>query len=374
MSRTLLVTGAAGFIGANFCHHWARAYPADRLVGYDLLTYAGNLASIDDLARSGALRFVHGDICDAAGVADTLAEVRPDWIVNFAAESHVDRSISDPQAFVRTNVLGTQVLLDAARALWGSSPARGHRFHHVSTDEVYGSLGPHDAGFTELTAYAPNSPYAASKAAADHLVRAYGRTYGLPYTLSNCSNNYGPYQFPEKLLPLCLVNILEGRRLPIYGDGQQVRDWLHVADHCRAIDLILHSSPTGESWNVGGGTELANLTVVEQLCAVVDRAFADDPALSRLFVRSPAAVGRPARELIEFVRDRPGHDRRYAVDGAKLANELGYSPAQAFDAGLADTVAWYLRHEAWWRAVMDGSYRDWIDRHYQHDGVARSPR
>lgn len=364
MTRCVLITGAAGFIGANFCHYWAQHHPADRIVGYDLLTYAGNLASIDRLVRGGAMTFVRGDIGDEAQVGRTLAEVNPDWIVNFAAESHVDRSIRDPRAFARTNVLGTQVLLDAARDLWGRDAGPKRRFHHVSTDEVYGTLGPTDPGFTELTAYAPNSPYAASKAAADHFVRAYGRTYGLPYTLSNCSNNYGPYQFPEKLIPLCLVNILEGRRLPVYGDGQQVRDWLHVTDHCRAIDLILHDSPPGESWNVGGGTELANLKVLHQLCAAVDACFARDAKLATRFARSPAAGGRASVELIEFVQDRPGHDRRYAVDGTKLASRLGFAPLYAFTAGLQDTVAWYLGNESWWRGVIDGSYREWVKRHY----------
>jgi len=373
MSRCVLVTGAAGFIGANFCHHWTRAHPGDRLVAYDLLTYAGNLASIDPLIRAGTLEFVRGDIGDYDLVLATLTRTAPQWIVNFAAESHVDRSISDPRSFGRTNVLGTQVLMDAARTHWGAAPGPQFRFHHVSTDEVYGTLGPGDPGFTEQTAYAPNSPYAASKAAADHFVRAYGRTYGFPYTLSNCSNNYGPYQFPEKLLPLCLVNILEGRRLPIYGDGQQIRDWLHVADHCRAIDLILHQSPTGESWNVGGGTELANLDVVHRLCAEVDAAFKADPMLARRFARSPAANGQASSVLIEFVRDRPGHDRRYAVDGAKLAGRLGYAPAHPFASGLSESVHWYLRHEGWWRAVMDGSYRDWMQRHYA-DGTATGPR
>lgn len=364
MSHTLFITGAAGFIGANFCHYWAERYPADRLVGYDLLTYAGNRASLAALIDAHRLSFVQGDIGDPAAVGAALDAAAPDWVVNFAAESHVDRSIRDPGAFSRTNVLGTQVLLDAVRERWAGAPAGTRRFHHVSTDEVYGTLGPGDPGFTEQTAYAPNSPYAASKAAADHFVRAYGRTYGLPYTLSNCSNNYGPYQFPEKLIPLCLVNILEGRRLPIYGDGQQVRDWLHVEDHCRAIDTILRSSPDGESWNVGGGTERANLSVIEELCGIVDAAFAADPALARRFPASPCAGATPARSLIEFVRDRPGHDRRYAVDGTKLETRLGVRPAHDFASGLATTVAWYLGHEPWWRSILDGSYRDWVASQY----------
>ncbi len=364
MTRCVLVTGAAGFIGANFCHYWAKHHPADRLIGYDLLTYAGNPASVESLTRSGQLALIQGDIVDFDAVSAAFNQTQPDWIVNFAAESHVDRSIKDPRAFGRTNVLGTQVLMDAARELWGATPEPNKRFHHVSTDEVFGTLGPNDAPFSESTAYAPNSPYAASKAAADHFVRAYGRTYNFPYTLSNCSNNYGPYQFPEKLIPLCLLNILEGRRLPIYGDGQQVRDWLHVHDHCRAIDVILQTSPLGESFNVGGGTELANLTVIEQLCHIVDQAFLENPGLKQRFVRSPMANSVASRELIEFVRDRPGHDRRYAVNGDKLTQALGFSAQQNFAEGLTQTVHWYLGHEPWWRGVLDGSYRDWVREHY----------
>jgi dTDP-glucose 4,6-dehydratase len=365
MTRRLLVTGGAGFIGANFCHYWAETHPRDRLVVLDLLTYAANPASLRLLLEGGRARLVTGDIGDAALVGELLRSEAIDTIVNFAAESHVDRSILDPQLCVRTNVQGTQVLLEAARAHWGSeAAARGCRFHHVSTDEVYGSLGPEDPAFTERTAYAPNSPYAASKAAADHLVRAYGRTYGLPYTVSNCSNNYGPYQFPEKLLPLCLVNLLEGRKLPIYGDGMQVREWLHVRDHCRAIERILERSAPGETWNVGGGSELPNLTVVGLLCETVDAAFRGEADLAARFANAPAARGLPSKSAISFVRDRPGHDRRYAVDGARLERELGFATETRFAAGLEATVRWYLANEPWWRAVMDGSYTSWITRHY----------
>ncbi|MGH8134626.1 MAG: dTDP-glucose 4,6-dehydratase, partial [Steroidobacteraceae bacterium] len=297
--KRLLVTGGAGFIGANFCHYWSGAHPGDRLVVLDALTYAGNLVSICPLIDQGKLRFVHGDIGERERVAALMAEERIETIVNFAAESHVDRSIEDPARFLRTNVLGTQALLEAARRAWGADAAqRGCRFHHVSTDEVYGSLGPGEAAFTESTPYAPNSPYAASKAAADHLVRAYSRTWNLPCTISNCSNNYGPYQFPEKLLPLCILNILEGRPLPIYGDGLQIRDWLQVSDHCRAIGVILQESPPGETWNVGGTTQDPNIAVVGELCDLVDAQFAAQPALAARFPRSPGAQGQRARSLM----------------------------------------------------------------------------
>ena len=363
--RRLLVTGGAGFIGANFCHHWCVTHPQDRLVVLDSLTYAGNLASIATLIDSALLRFVRGDIGERARIEALLAEESIDTIVNFAAESHVDRSIEDPAQFLRTNVLGTEALLAAARTVWGSgAAARGCRFHHVSTDEVYGSLGPGDAAFTESTPYAPSSPYAASKAAADHLVRAYAHTFGLPCTISNCSNNYGPYQFPEKLLPLCILNILEGRALPIYGDGQQIRDWLHVSDHCRAIEAILERSPPGETWNVGGSAQDPNLTVVGAVCDLTDRAFAALPSLARRFPRSAAAQGRSARSLIQHVRDRPGHDRRYAVDAGKLRSRLGIAPAIALDRGLEQTVRWYLDNESWWRSVVSGEYRQWYARQY----------
>ena len=363
--RRLLVTGGAGFIGANFCHYWCAAHPADRLVVLDALTYAGNVASIAALIDTGRLRFVRGDIGEGERVAALLAEESLGVIVNFAAESHVDRSLEDPGQFLRTNVLGTQALLEAARSAWGREAGpRGCRFHHVSTDEVYGSLAPADAAFTESTPYSPNSPYAASKAAADHLVRAYAHSFGLPCTISNCSNNYGPFQFPEKLLPLCILNILEGRRLTIYGDGLQIRDWLHVSDHCRAIELILAKSAAGETWNIGGSTQEPNLHVVRAVCDLLDQAFAAEPALAARFPRCPPALGSSARTLIEHVRDRPGHDRRYAVDSDKIARRLGFRAATALGAGLATTVRWYLDHEAWWRGVVSGEYRQWYARQY----------
>jgi len=351
----LLVTGGAGFIGANFVRYWRERHPADRIVVLDALTYAGNRASLDGVAD---VEFVHGDIRDGALVERLLRDRALDTLVHFAAESHVDRSISGPDAFVDTNVVGTHELLKAARAVWlDTGSGRPHRFHHVSTDEVYGTLAPEDPAFSEDTPYAPNSPYAASKAASDHLVRAYHHTYGLQVTTSNCSNNYGPRQFPEKLIPLFLLNALHGRDLPIYGDGMQVRDWLYVEDHCRGIELVLEAGKVGRCYNVGGGAELANLTVIDTLCATIDRAFADDPELARRFPDAPPARGRPCASLKTHVTDRPGHDRRYAIDASRIGGELGYAPARPFEAHFAATLHWYLDNESWWRAILDGSYR-----------------
>ena len=361
--RRLLITGGAGFIGANFCHYWSATHPGDRLVVLDALTYAGNLASIQPLIQSQRVRFIHGDICDRDRNAALLRDERIDTVVNFAAESHVDRSIEDPQSFLRTNVMGTHALLEGARSAWPRPAASGYLFHHVSTDEVYGSLGPADPAFTESTPYAPNSPYSASKAAADHIVRAYTHTFGIPCTISNCSNNYGPYQFPEKLLPLCIVNLLEGRPLPIYGDGMQIRDWLHVHDHCRAIDQILLSSIAGETWNVGGGSTEPNVRVVEAVCDLVDDEFRQRPELKTRYPSSAPAQGRSSRSLMQHVRDRPGHDRRYAVDGGKIA-QLGFAPQTSLAAGLASTVHWYLENEDWWRSIVTGEYRGWYARQY----------
>jgi dTDP-glucose 4,6-dehydratase len=362
----MLVTGGAGFIGANFVAHWLDAHPDYRVVVLDGLTYAGNRASLQPVEGRAGFEFVHGDICDGDLVESLIRERRISTIVHFAAESHVDRSIVGPEEFLRTNVLGTQSLLQAARAVWmpeGTASGRV-RFHHISTDEVYGSLGPDDPAFSERTPYAPNSPYAASKAASDHLVRAYQHTYGLPVTTSNCSNNYGPYQFPEKLIPLMIVNALEGKRLPVYGDGGNVRDWLYVADHCRAIERVLLDGRVGETYNVGGRNEWRNVDVVHLLCRLLDEAFEADASLATRFPTSPAARGHPVSELVTFVKDRPGHDRRYAVDTAKLERELGFTPLESFETGLRKTVAWYLEHEAWWRGVMDGSYRDWVRQQY----------
>jgi dTDP-glucose 4,6-dehydratase len=349
----ILVTGGAGFIGANFVHHWRRRHPGSAITVLDALTYAGNAANLDGV---DGVDLVVGDIRDEALVGRLLAERGIATIVHFAAESHVDRSILGPDAFIETNVLGTHALLKAARKAWLSGSGRPHRFHHVSTDEVYGTLGPDDPPFHETTAYAPNSPYSASKAASDHLVRAYHHTYGLATSVSNCSNNYGPFQFPEKLIPLFLLNALSGKPLPIYGDGQQVRDWLHVADHCAGISLVLEGGEPGEAYNIGGGAELPNLAVIDRLCALVDAAFAADPGLVARFPDAPAARGLPTDSLKTFVTDRPGHDRRYAIDCRKISAALGYRPAHDFADGLAATIAWYLAHEGWWRAVLDGSY------------------
>jgi dTDP-glucose 4,6-dehydratase len=336
------------------------------VVVLDSLTYAGNRASLQTVEGRPGFEFVQGDICDGGLVATLIRERAVSTIVHFAAESHVDRSIAGPEEFLRTNVLGTQSLLQAAKAVWtvDGRPPDPPRFHHISTDEVYGSLGPGDPAFTERTPYAPNSPYAASKAASDHLVRAYHHTYGLPVNTSNCSNNYGPYQFPEKLIPLMIVNALEGKPLPVYGDGGNVRDWLYVTDHCRAIERVLLEGRVGETYNVGGRNEWRNVDVVRLLCGTLDSAFAAEPSLKARFPACPAATARPVSELVTFVKDRPGHDRRYAVDTTKLERELGFTPAESFETGLRKTVAWYLEHEAWWRGVMDGSYRDWMRAHY----------
>jgi len=362
---SLLVTGGAGFIGANFVHFWLAREPHDRVVVLDALTYAGNLANLDGVRNRGEFRFVHGNIVDQGLVETLLREEAIDTIVNFAAESHVDRSISGPDAFLDANIMGTHSLLKAARRVWlEERRAAKHRFHHVSTDEVYGSLGPTDPAFSELTPYAPNSPYSASKAASDHLVRAYHHTYGLETTTSNCSNNYGPYHFPEKLIPLVIVNILGGKPLPIYGDGRNIRDWLFVTDHCQGIALVLQRGRSGETYNIGGNSESDNLTLVELLCGIVDTKFAAETGLAKRFPDSPAARGEASKSLIKFVKDRPGHDRRYAIDARKISGELGFAPSVSLRQGLERTVDWYLANEAWWRGVMDGSYRDWIEKQY----------
>ena len=351
--KSLLVTGGAGFIGANFVHYWQERYPDHRIVVLDALTYAGNLENLDPVRKNPCFRFVHGDIRDFDLVVRLLREEEIDTIVHFAAESHVDRSIQGADAFIDTNVLGTHTLLKAAKAVWldrGPS-VRPHRFHHVSTDEVYGTLGPADSPFRETTAYAPNSPYAASKAASDHLVRAWHHTYGLDTTTSNCSNNYGPYHFPEKLIPLMIVNILEGKPLPVYGDGMQVRDWLHVEDHCRGIDRVIRRGAPGETYNIGGSNEQPNMTIVNRLCRLTDEAFEDAPDLKQRFPKAPPAGGQSSAQLITHVTDRPGHDRRYAINAEKARKELGYRPEITFEAGLKKTLHWYLENETWWRHV-----------------------
>jgi dTDP-glucose 4,6-dehydratase len=346
-------------------HYWLREHPDDRLVVLDALTYAGNLASLAGALDRPQLRFVHGDIADQALVEELLRQESSDTVVHFAAESHVDRSIHGPDAFLETNVLGTHSVLKAARRVWLEERRDPrHRFHHVSTDEVFGSLGPDDPPFRETTAYAPNSPYSASKAASDHLVRAYHHTYGLSTSTSNCSNNYGPFQFPEKLVPLVIVNVLEGRTLPVYGDGHNVRDWLYVEDHCRGIDLIVSGGASGEVYNIGGGAECQNLALVHLICEIADARFAADPALRERFPKAPAAQGARSAELIEFVTDRPGHDRRYAIDSSKLQSQLGFAPSVTFQEGLRRTFDWYLANESWWRSVLAGSYCDWVRTHY----------
>lgn len=363
--RSLLVTGGAGFIGCNFVHYWVAQHPDDHVTVLDALTYAGNRASLASLTGHGKLKFVQGDICNRELVERTLIAERVDTVVHFAAESHVDRSIAGPEVFIRTNVLGTHCLLEAARAVWlAGGAAVAHRFHHVSTDEVYGSLAPDDPAFTETHPYAPNSPYAASKAASDHLVRAYHHTYGLEVTLSNCSNNYGPYHFPEKLIPLMIVNLLLGKPLPIYGDGRNVRDWLHVSDHCRGIERVLSGGRPGSTYNIGGRSEVENLHLVQLLCNVADATFAARPDLRERFPACPATSGSSCAQLVTFVKDRPGHDRRYAIDCSRIERDLGFRATVSLEAGLRDTFLWYLDHEGWWRGVMDGSYREWVKRHY----------
>jgi dTDP-glucose 4,6-dehydratase len=361
----LLVTGGAGFIGANFVHYWVARHPQDRLVVLDALTYAGNLDNIRALVDANKARFVRGDICDKAGCEALLKDEKIDTVVHFAAESHVDRSIVGPDAFIETNVVGTHRLLQACRAAWPDAGRGGpYRFHHVSTDEVYGTLSPTDPAFREDTPYAPNSPYAASKASSDHLVRAAHHTYGMPVTTSNCSNNYGPWQFPEKLIPLIIVNILEGKPLPIYGDGKQVRDWLHVEDHCAGIEAVLTKGELGDTYNVGGENEQANIDVVRMLCGLLDERFAKNVELRQRFPKSPAGGDKKAESLITYVKDRPGHDRRYAIDAKKIARELGFRPKHRFEEAMGSTVDWYLSQEPWWRAIQSGAYRDWVKSHY----------
>lgn len=349
----ILVTGGAGFIGANFVIDWLRE-TGEPVVNLDRLTYAGNAESLADLAGDGRHIFVRGDINDRALVEQLLHRHRPRAILNFAAESHVDRSIHGPEDFIRTNINGTFSLLEAARAYWsalGGEERQGFRFLHVSTDEVYGSLGPDDPPFAETHPYRPNSPYSASKAASDHLVRAYHHTYGLPTLTTNCSNNYGPRQFPEKLIPLVILNGIAGKPLPVYGDGLNVRDWLYVADHCAALRAVLAGGRPGEVYNIGGGAERTNIDVVRSVCALLDE----------LHPGSPVA---PHERLITFVKDRPGHDRRYAIDARKIERELGWRPRETFESGLRRTVRWYLDNSQWVAHVQSGAYRQWLDQHY----------
>ncbi len=351
MPETILVTGGAGFIGSNFVLDTLERTPL-HVVNLDKLTYAGNPENLAPVQHNAAYTFVHGDINDAALVAQLLAKYRPQAIVHFAAESHVDRSITGPEAFLRTNIDGTFTLLQAARAYYDSlAGKRPFRFLHVSTDEVYGTLAPTDPAFHEDTPYAPNSPYAASKAASDHLVRAWHHTYGLPTLITNCSNNYGPLHFPEKLIPLMITHALTGKPLPVYGDGAQVRDWLFVRDHCSAIHAVLAGGRPGETYNIGGGNQRTNLEVVTTLCALLDELVPDSPH-------------RPHLQLLRYVQDRPGHDRRYAIDARKLEHELGWHAAESFESGLRKTVQWYLANPAWVANVTSGAYKQWIDKNY----------
>jgi dTDP-glucose 4,6-dehydratase len=365
----VLVTGGAGFIGSNFVRQIADRQNG-RIVILDTLTYAGNLENLSHVLERGHVTFVRGDICDEDLLAGLFREHRIDTVVHFAAESHVDRSINGPDEFIRTNVLGTHALLKAARKSWSDAPG-AHRFHHVSTDEVYGSLHVDSDPATEHTAYAPNSPYAASKAAADHLARSYHRTFGLPVVTTNCSNNFGPHQFPEKLIALAIVRALLGESIPVYGDGQQIRDWLYVADHCAALEAVLRKGATGETYNISGTGGLTNLQILDRLCAAVDQLLAREPRVAERFPASPAAAGGRSAELLTRVPDRPGHDRRYALDDGKLRRELGIKPMVGLDRGIALTVRWYAVNEPWWRSVMNGSYREWIATQYRTLAVAR---
>lgn len=360
--QNVLVTGGAGFIGSNFVHFLLRAEPDIQLVNLDALSYAGSLENLNNLPDPKRHIFIHGDVCDRPLVDDLLRKYNIDTIVHFAAETHVDRSILGPAQFIQTNIIGTFTLLEATRSYWldeGTHPVEAVRFHHVSTDEVYGSLAPDEPAWTETIPYAPNSPYAASKAASDHLVRSYFHTYGLPATISNCSNNYGPRQFPEKLIPLMITNALTGKILPIYGDGQQIRDWLFVEDHCEAIWQIVRQAPVGETYNIGGNNQPTNLELVESLCQILDNQAKDSPY-------------KPHSALLKFVEDRPGHDRRYDMDTTKIGRELGWEPREWLVSGLEKTVVWYLSNPEWIMAVnQKADFQEWIDKNYQKRGNSK---
>ncbi|NOT61255.1 MAG: dTDP-glucose 4,6-dehydratase [Acidobacteria bacterium] len=361
--RKVLVTGGAGFIGSNFVHYLLNKDSHAQIFNLDALTYAGNLANLAGLPDAQRHQFIEGDIADFDKVKELLRQQAIDTVIHFAAESHVDRSISGPTAFVQTNVNGTLNLLEAVRHVWVNEkllPLEAVRFHHVSTDEVYGTLAPDDPAFAETTPYSPNSPYAASKAASDHLVRAYHHTYGLPITITNCSNNYGPYQFPEKLIPVIVLNALEGKPLPIYGDGQQIRDWLYVEDHCAAIHLVATQGQVGETYNIGGNTQPTNLEIVKQICAILDEL-------------RPDAQLTPREQLITYVKDRPGHDRRYAIDGRKIARELGWTPSESLATGLRKTIQWYLDNSEWLAGVRQKQeYQSWVKNNYQQRAASPS--
>lgn len=350
--RRIVITGGAGFIGSNFVHHWCDKYPEDYVVVLDALTYAGNLNNLATLKDRENFRFIRGDITDRTLVDELFQSEKIDTVAHLAAESHVDRSILGPSAFVQTNVVGTFTLLESFRHHWmANEKPENYRFLHVSTDEVYGSLEPDDPAFTETTPYAPNSPYSASKAGSDHLARAYYHTYGMPTIITNCSNNYGPYHFPEKLIPLMCINILLGKPLPVYGDGMNVRDWLYVKDHCRALDTVIHKGKAGETYNIGGNNEVKNLDLVKTLCDLMDELAPDLPV-------------KPARELITFVKDRPGHDRRYAINATKIRTELSWEPEETVREGLRKTIQWYLENRDWWQPLLSEKYQEYYAKVY----------
>lgn len=357
--KNVLITGGAGFIGSNFVHYLLETEPDVRVINLDALTYAGNLENLQDLPDPQRHEFIEGNICDKSLVNEIFHRYQIGTVVHFAAETHVDRSILDPESFIQSNVIGTFNLLEAARQAWLVEhllPVEEVHFHHVSTDEVFGTLNPGEPAWSETTPYAPNSPYSASKASSDHLVRAYGHTYGLPVTITNCSNNYGPYQFPEKLIPLMILNALSSKPLPIYGDGQQIRDWLYVGDHCEAIWKVVREGRLGETYNIGGNNQSANLTIVKTICAILDEL-------------TPRADGQSYENLITYVKDRPGHDRRYAMDTRKISQELGWSPRQSLETGLRETVRWYLNHPEWVEAIRAKTdYSGWMERNYTNRG------
>jgi len=362
--KKLLVTGGAGFIGTNFVYYWLNKYPEDHIVVLDALTYAGNRVNLIRAEKNPKFKFVHGNILDQPLVEILLKDHNIDTIVHFAAESHVDRSIHGPDEFINTNIVGTHTLLKAAKKIWLDSGSKPHRFHHISTDEVYGTLGPDHPPFTELTPYAPNSPYAASKASSDHLVRAYHETYGLDTTISNCSNNYGPFQFPQKLIPLVIINILFNKPLPIYGDGKQIRDWLYVDDHNRGVDLILKKGTPGQTYNIGGTNEWANIDIVHLICDLLLEQFSSDKSLSERFAKSPEAQAKHPATLISHVKDRAGHDRRYAINAEKIKDDLEFIPEESFETGIRKTLTWFLEHQPWWKQLLNDSYKDWITTNY----------
>lgn len=350
--KTLMVTGGAGFIGTNFVYYWLDKYPEDRVIVLDALTYAGIRENLTEAEKKYKCEFIHGNIKDQALVEALLERQNVDTIVHFAAESHVDRSISGPDAFIDTNLVGTHSLLKAAKKIWLDQGHKSHRFHHISTDEVYGTLKSLDPPFTEITPYAPNSPYAASKAGSDHLVRAYHETYGLEVTTSNCSNNYGPFQFPEKLIPLMITNIFHNKSIPVYGDGKQIRDWLYVDDHNLGVDLILNQGQIGETYNIGGNNEQFNLDIVGLVCSIMDETFGANPELKQRFPHAPPSKGGHSASLITHVEDRAGHDRRYAINAGKISLDLGYEPKVSFESGIRKTVQWYIEHEDWWLRLI----------------------